>query len=106
MASSLKMKFGEEDTEQHIQDVVTDYANFMKERSTTEFLNKWKGKGYKKVGVTELLFKLWLLGGSKKSSKALLSEASELLEKLSGGGGWFSFLGDLKLTPERSQKKV
>ncbi len=97
----MKMKFQDEETERPIEDVVTDYANFMKERDTQKFLGDWKKKGYKKVGVAELLFKLWLLNGSKKNSKSLLKEASELLEKLKGEGEWFSFMNDLKLTPEK-----
>lgn len=97
----MKMKFeGGEEEEKPIEQVVTDFAKFMKDRETKEFMERWKKKGVKKVGVTELLFKLWLLSGSKKNSKSLLGEASELLEKLKGEGSWFSFMNELKLTPE------
>lgn len=99
----MKMNYGEmkEEEEGRIEEVVTDYAKFMKERETREFLENWKKKGYKKVGITELLFRMWLLSGSKKSSKFLLKDAAEILEKLKGEGGWFSFLSELKLTPEK-----
>ncbi len=97
----MKMKFGEGEDEKPIEQVVTDFANFVKERETRKFLDDWKKKSYKKVGVTELLFKLWLLNGSNKSSKSLLKEASELLEKLKGEGSGFSFINELKLTPEK-----
>lgn len=102
----MKMKFADEEAETHIEEVVTDYANFMKQRETREFLEKWKKKGFKKVGVTELLFKMWLLYGAKRSGKTILKEATEILEKLKGEGGWLSFLSDLKLVPERLLNKA
>lgn len=91
------MKSGEEE---RVREETVNYANFMKQPETKEFLEKWKKK-YKKVGVTELLFRLWVLSGSSKNSKTLLKEASEILEKLKGEGGWFSFLSELKLIPEK-----
>ena len=96
----LKMKFeGEE--EKPVQDVVTDFSNFVKSRETKEFLKKWsEKKKYKKVGMTELLFIVWY-SKSNKSSKAVLAKAGEILEKLGGEGGWFSFLSGLKLAPEK-----
>ncbi len=98
----MKIKYGEmkEEEEEHIEQVVTDYAKFIRERETKEFLEKWKKKGFKKVGITELLFRMWLFSGSKKGSKMLLKDAAEILEKLKGEGNWFSFLGELKMVPE------
>ena len=98
-------KYDESESEKPIEQVVTDFAKFTKEKETREFIGKWNAKGYKKVGIAELLFKVWLLSGSKKNSRALLRDASELLEKLKGEGGWFSFLGDMKLTAEKILKK-
>lgn len=102
----MKMKFAENEEEKQVEEVVASYANFMKEKETKELLEKWKKKGFKKLGVTELLFKLWLLHGSSKSKKALLREAAEILEKLKGEGQWLSFLSELKFAPEKIFKKA
>ncbi len=101
----LEMKFEDTDIDKRIEDI-TNYAEFMKKEETKKFLDKWNAKGYKKAGVTELLLKLWLLSDAKKSSKSLLREAAEILGKLKGEEEWFSFLSDLKLTPEKRVKEV
>lgn len=93
------------EAERPIEQVVSDFANFVKEKETKTFLDSWKAKGYKKVGVTELLFIIWNTNRGS-STKSMLARAQEVLQKLKGEGSWFSFLGDLKLTPEKLLKKA
>ncbi|MEW6528254.1 MAG: hypothetical protein AB1391_00025 [Candidatus Micrarchaeota archaeon] len=97
---TLKMEFEEKEIEQRIEDIV-NYYKFIKEKETTEFVNKWNDKGYKKAGVIALLLKLWLFSNQKKNSKSILKDAEEILGKLTGEKEWYSFLSNLKLTPEK-----
>lgn len=89
------------EAEKPIEEIVENFANFVKTRETKEFIEKWsKKKKYKKVGITELLFIVWN-STSNKGGKSVLKKAGEILEKLGGEGEWFSFLSGLKLMPER-----
>lgn len=93
-----RMKFENED-EKPVEEIVSDFANFVKNKETKEFIEKWNKK-YKKVGIIELLFIVWN-SSSNKGNKSVLNKANEILEKLGGEGEWFSFLSELKLVPER-----
>ncbi|MFA5077519.1 MAG: hypothetical protein WC488_03775 [Candidatus Micrarchaeia archaeon] len=95
------LKFESREEEKPVEEIVTDFAKFVKTREAKEFTEKWsKKKKYKKVGITELLFIVWNSQGTK-GNKAVLRKANEILEKLGGEGEWFSFLSGLKLMPER-----
>lgn len=102
----MKMKYEELKDERPIEEVVTDYAKFMNDPETKKFLDDWKKKGFKKIGIAELLFKLLILSGSSRSKKELLKDAQEIMLKLKGEGGCLSFLSELKLTPEKINKQA
>lgn len=94
----MKMKYKEE--EETVEDVLKNFARFTKfinEKETKKFIKKWHNKhDYKKVGLIELLFSLWN-SSSTENKEEIFKKAEEILEKLKGTGGVFSFLNKLKL---------
>lgn len=99
-----KLKYNEPEEINKRLEEIDNYASFMKEEKTKEFIEMWHKKGFKKVGIVELLFRLWLLRGSEKKDEILI-EASDILNKLKGDGNVFAFISDLKLAPEKIIRK-
>ncbi len=82
-----------------------DFSKMVKQREVREFVQEFKSQGHTVAGINALMNIVYRAQGKNPKTKAVLAETREVLEKLKKKGGWFSFLSDLKLTPEGLFKK-